>query len=118
MILIDISDVFAKMKLSYDSKEWANMYTIIYMKADYEPWWKFEGWEAFIQTQDTFEAKELFERALQQKLSHFRSSYDNEATKEGQYWAFWSEDESFYCDACDDDAQVYHGIIACKIKEK
>ncbi|EAZ83609.1 hypothetical protein BB14905_15595, partial [Bacillus sp. B14905] len=28
--------MFAKMKISYDSKEWANMYTIIYMKADYE----------------------------------------------------------------------------------
>ena len=88
MVLIDISGVFAKMKISYDSKEWANMYTIIYMKADYEPWWKFEGWEAFIQTHDTFEAKEQFELALQHKLAHFRSTYDNEAVKDGQYWAF------------------------------
>ncbi len=114
MVLIDISGVFAKMKISYDSKEWANMYTIIYMKADFEPW----CWEAFIQTHDTFEAKEQFELALQHKLAHFRSTYDNEAVKEGQYWAFWSEDESFFCEACDDDAQVYHGIIACKMEDK
>ncbi|MFY0519881.1 DUF1033 family protein [Lysinibacillus sp. UGB7] len=90
----------------------ANMYTILYMKADYEPWWKFEGWEAFIQTQETFETKEQFEQALQEKLNSFRPVYEHEASKEGKYWAFWSEEESFYCEACDDDAQVYHGIIA------
>ncbi|WP_409369511.1 DUF1033 family protein [Lysinibacillus sp. 38-6] len=88
------------------------MYTILYMKADYEPWWKFEGWEAFIQTKETFDTKEQFEQALQRKLKQFRLAYEHEASKEGGYWAFWSEDESFYCEACDDDAQVYHGIIA------
>ena len=24
------------------------MYEVIYMKADYEPWWMFEGWEEMI----------------------------------------------------------------------
>ena len=72
------------------------MYTIIYMKADYEPWWKFEGWEAFIQSNETFETEEQFESALQTKLQHFRLTYDNEATKEEGYWAFWSEDESVF----------------------
>lgn len=83
------------MRISYDSREWANMYTILYMKADYEPWWKFEGWEAFIQTNETFATEEQFKLALAQKLEHFRLTYDNEATKEGKYWAFWSEDEAF-----------------------
>lgn len=105
------------MRISYDSREWANMYTILYMKADYEPWWKFEGWEAFIQTNETFATEEQFKLALAQKLEYFRLTYDNEATKEEKYWAFWSEDESFYCEACDDDAQVYHGIIALKSEE-
>ncbi len=90
------------------------MYTIIYMKADYEPWWKFEGWEAFIQTNETFETKEQFELALQTKLQHFRLIYDNEVTKEGGFWAFWSADESVFCEACDDDVQIYHGIITLK----
>jgi len=105
------------MRVSYDSREWANMYTILYMKADYEPWWKFEGWEAFIQTNETFATEEQFELALQRKLDHFRLTYENEATKEGKYWAFWSEHESFYCEGCDDDAQVYHGIMALKSEE-
>ena len=25
-----------------------NMFEIIYMKADFEPWWAFEGWEEHI----------------------------------------------------------------------
>ena len=90
------------------------MFTIIYMKADYEPWWKFEGWEAFIQTNETFETEEQFESALQRKLQHFRLTYDNEVAKEGGFWAYWSEDESVFCEACDDDVQIYHGIIATK----
>ncbi|GLC89123.1 hypothetical protein LYSBPC_22500 [Lysinibacillus piscis] len=88
------------------------MYTIVYMKADYEPWWQFEGWQQWIQTEETFETKEQFEAVLQQKLQHFRSIYQHEAVKEDKYWAFWSDNEMCYCDSCDDDVQIYHGIIA------
>lgn len=93
------------------------MYTILYMKADYEPWWKFDGWQSFIETHESYETKIQFEQALQEKLNEFRSIYENEESKEGKYWAFWSEEESFYCEACDDDVQLYHGIIAIETKE-
>ena len=93
------------------------MYTIIYMKADYEPWWKFDGWQSFIVTNETYEEKSQFDQALQEKLSVFRSTYENEESRENKYWAFWSEAESCYCEACDDDLQLYHGIIAIETKE-
>ena len=93
------------------------MYTILYMKADYEPWWKFDGWQTFIVTTESYETKDLFEQALQKKLNEFRLVYEHEESKEEKYWAFWSEEESFYCEACEDDAQLYHGIIATETKE-
>lgn len=93
------------------------MYTILYMKADYEPWWKFDGWQSFIETQQTYETKQKFEQALQQKLNEFRSMYEHEESKEDKYWAFWSDEERVFCEACDDDVQLYHGIIAIETKE-
>lgn len=34
------------------------MYEVIYMKADYEPWWAFEGWEEFIMEKAEFDQED------------------------------------------------------------
>lgn len=88
-----------------------SMYKIIYMKADYEPWWQFEGWEEHIVSIQEFEHEQQFDEALTAKITRFRDTYDNEVLKKERFYAFWSEDESEFCEACDDDAQIYHGII-------
>ena len=31
------------------------MYEIIYIKADYEPWWMFDDWEQMVQTRKAFD---------------------------------------------------------------
>lgn len=87
------------------------MYRIIYMKADFEPWWQFEGWESNIVTKYEFQTEEEFQKGLDKILSQFRSQYEHEESKEGKYFAFWSDVEKHYCEACDDEAQIYHGII-------
>lgn len=90
------------------------MYQLIYMKADYEPWWKFEGWESNIVSTKQFQTEEEMRIGLQEILQDFRRRYEHEANKEGIYFAFWSDEEREYCDACDDDIQIYHGIIVEK----
>ncbi len=87
------------------------MYKIIYMKADYEPWWQFDGWQEYIVTSDTFDSKADLEAALRKKLDYFRKNYPNEKMKGNQYYAFWTDDERTYCEACEDDLQTYHGLI-------
>ncbi|AWE07471.1 DUF1033 domain-containing protein [Lysinibacillus sp. 2017] len=87
------------------------MFKIIYMKADYEPWWKFDGWEDHIVSVHEFEEEKQFQLALTEIMNDFRQSYANEACKNEYYYAFWSEDECEFCEACDEDAQIYHGII-------
>ena len=88
------------------------MYKIIYMKADYEPWWLFEGWEEHIISIEEFDNEQQFYDALNETLQNFRQTYANEQCKNDRFYAFWSEEECEYCEACDDDSQIYHGIIA------
>ena len=81
------------------------------MKADYEPWWMFEGWESNIVSTSQFESEEEFNTSLQEKLVAFRQQYEHEATKGEKYYAFWTDREREYCEACEDDIQIFHGII-------
>ncbi|WP_036198518.1 DUF1033 family protein [Ureibacillus sinduriensis] len=87
------------------------MYQIIYMKADYEPWWQFEGWESTIVSTTLFETEKEFQEGLQATFMDFRQKFEHEASKEDKYYAFWTEEEREYCEACEDDIQIFHGII-------
>jgi len=84
---------------------------IIYMKAGYEPWWMFDGWEKNIIEKREFSDEEEAKTYLESLLNKFRNAYPHEANKKGFFWAFWSEDEQEFCEACDDDLQMYHGVL-------
>lgn len=87
------------------------MYEVIYMKADYEPWWLFEGWEQYIVEKHVFENEAEAKSFLDSKLVELREMFPKEKNKDEKYWAFWSEKEVCFCDSCDDDLQIYHGLI-------
>lgn len=87
------------------------MYKIIYMKADFEPWWQFEEWEDYIVDVFEFHSQEAYEKGRAQILNEFRQKYEYEKVKKEKFYAFWKEDEMMYCEGCDEDAQLYHGLI-------
>jgi len=87
---------------------------IIYMKAAYEPWWMFSGWEETIVEKRMFSTKTETIIYLESLLTKFRETYPHEAQQKGAFWAFWSEEEQEFCEACDDDLQTYHGVIWLK----
>lgn len=87
------------------------MFKIIYMKADYEPWWEFEGWEEMIEETFHFSTEDEYNNGVQKLLTQFREKYENEEMKKGKYIAFWNESESQYCEACEEDVQIFHGLI-------
>lgn len=97
-----------------EKKGFCDVFKLIYMKADYEPWWQFEGWEAFVEEELLFETEQALDEALHEKLRSFRSKYEHEQQKEARFFAFWSEDEREYCEACDDESQIFHGLIIIK----
>ena len=87
------------------------MNEVIYMKASIVNMMGFPG------TVDTIVEKKMFgndEEAkvyLNSLLQEFRLKYPNENSQKGAFWAFWTEDEQEFCEACDDDLQTYHGIL-------
>ncbi|MEK4137298.1 DUF1033 family protein [Kurthia sp. FSL E2-0154] len=87
------------------------MYKVIYMKADYEPWWQFEGWEEHVVTEVTYDNEQEASQYLQQLIEEFSKKYMNMMHKKDRFWAFWSDDEREYCENCADCLPVYHGVI-------
>lgn len=89
----------------------SNMYKIIYMKADFEPWWLFEGWESHIVSTYQYNCLEEYEQALNTLLTKLRSQFEHEEIRKERYIAFWNEEECEFCEGCDEDVQIYHGIV-------
>lgn len=90
------------------------MYEIIYMKADYEPWWMFEGWEETIRRRHAFSNSLEAKQYLEELVTELRSAHDFEIQRKDSFYAFWSKQEQVYCEGCDDDMQLFHGIIVMK----
>ncbi|MET3574880.1 DUF1033 family protein [Bhargavaea ullalensis] len=90
------------------------MYEIIYMRADYEPWWLFEGWQDEVVQRWTYDCPEEASVQLARILEGFRKEHRNEASRDQRFWAFWSEKESCFCEDCAEDLQLYHGILTLR----
>lgn len=90
------------------------MYQVYLMKGEYEPWWFFEDWKSLITEVETFttfgEAVELY-KSMWEKLAQ---EYPNTHTKHHFLTAFWSEEDSVYCESCEDDIQIYRGLLLLK----
>ena len=84
------------------------------MKAEFEPWWMFEDWEETIVSRYSFKEVLEVKAHLKDTLAKLRKTYENEAVKKDCFYAFWSEEEKKFCEACDEDLQIYHGVIIMK----
>ncbi|WP_342510154.1 DUF1033 family protein [Sporosarcina sp. FSL K6-2383] len=87
---------------------------MIYMKADYEPWWMFAGWEETIRSRLAFDSAQEALHYCEGLLLELRNKYPFEAMKKDSFFAFWTECEKDFCEACDEDLQLYHGVIFMK----
>ncbi|MCU7556690.1 DUF1033 family protein [Macrococcus capreoli] len=87
------------------------MYEIITIRADYEGWWLFEGYRDQATDIQTFELLYDAQRYYQQQINTLRARFCNEIT--GQYYihAFYNNCEIEFCEACDEDVQIFHSVI-------
>ena len=81
------------------------------MKAEFEPWWMFDGWEENVLLRHAFEEIQEAKECLEETLATLREKYPNESIKKDCFFAFWTEDEKSFCEACDEDLQIYHGVL-------
>ncbi|MCG3088800.1 DUF1033 family protein [Sporosarcina cyprini] len=87
------------------------MYEVIYMKADYEPWWMFDDWRSMVVTSQSFESKEEANTYFRDLYNKLENEHTFNEKRKNCFFAFWSESERVYCDGCDECLQLYHGII-------
>lgn len=88
-----------------------NMYEIIYVKSFSEPWWMLEGWEQDIIQRDKFSSFELAEQFKIELGKQLRIHYPEHQQRGEEFDVYWKKGELEYCSDCDEDLQVYHGII-------
>ncbi|MFD2682108.1 DUF1033 family protein [Bacillus seohaeanensis] len=88
-----------------------NNWKVIITKSDVEPWWFFENWEEDIEKQWTCPTKEEAVEKFIEELKICKEKYPSIKHKNFTTVAFWNPEEIEFCVACDDDLQIYHGLI-------
>ncbi|MEW9501753.1 DUF1033 family protein [Jeotgalibacillus marinus] len=90
------------------------MWRIIQLKSDAEPWWFLDGWRDDTVNEWTFNEKEAAFDFYRVIIEEMVTKYPNVRVKRGTQIAFWCEGELLFCDSCDEDLQLYHGILMMK----
>ncbi|MFI8687346.1 DUF1033 family protein [Rossellomorea sp. NPDC077527] len=88
-------------------KTWRVMTT----KSDAEPWWFFEGWELDILKDWTLYSRQEAVALFLKEMKRLSDNFPKSRTKKFNSIAFWNPDEVDFCEACDDDLQVFYGLI-------
>lgn len=88
-----------------------NTWRVILTKSDAEPWWFFEGWEKEILKEWSYSDKESAIDKFLEEINILFGEMPNAKTKKYNSIAFWDPNEVVFCDACDDDLQMYYGLI-------
>lgn len=104
--------------LYFFHKEGGTMYQVMLTECEYEPWWFFDDWEEHVMQVTEFPT---FEEAVQEfyrESQELSNKYPFHKTKQTYLAAYWSEEEVHFCDNCDDDIQLYHGLLLLKDKGK
>ncbi|WP_227395387.1 DUF1033 family protein [Jeotgalibacillus aurantiacus] len=87
------------------------MWRIIQLKSDAEPWWFLEGWEQDItQEWNTIEKSEAFE-IFRNRTNELKQACKHVRVKRATQFAYWNDDDFFFCEDCDDDLQIYYGLL-------
>ena len=87
------------------------------IKSDCEPWLFLEGWEKDIIETIEFEKKEEALRYYAMMIYEFHQKYSSVRSDELALFSFWNEGEKEFCEACDDDLQIFHGVLFAKNDE-
>ena len=93
-------------------------YQVIEMYGENEPWWFFNGWEEDIVSQKEFQTFDEASYYLHHVINELTNHYDQISVKPDFMAAFWNEDEVHFCEECDDDLQLYRGVLMLENGQK
>ncbi|MGX7031275.1 DUF1033 family protein [Vagococcus zengguangii] len=93
-------------------------YQVIEMYGENEPWWFFSDWEEDIVSRQEFQTFEEANNYLHKIIMGLTNDYEQMTFKPDFMAAFWNEDEVRFCEECDDDLQLYRGILMLENGER
>ena len=87
------------------------MYQIFFTEGEYEPWWFFEDWQSLIIKKIDYPDLNDAKIAYREFTQELANQYPYQKEKEPYLAAYWCEEEMVYCESCDDDIQLFHGVM-------
>lgn len=94
------------------------MYQVIKIYGENEPWWFFDDWEKDIVDKSEFEDFNQAKEYFAEMFCELKSQNDHLSEKPGFLIAFWREGNTHFCEECDDDVQLFHGLMMLKDNQK
>lgn len=93
------------------------MWKLVKMTADYEPWWLFDDWRDKIVMEKSFSSFEDVLTEWSNLTCELSNKFTSSEYRETGMTVFFTEGDLVFCEACDDDVQIYHGILLLKNDE-
>jgi hypothetical protein len=87
------------------------MHEIFYIKGFEEPWWMFEGWEEDIVSQKAFNRFEEAHAFFEQQKQELGKKFSSQKSKGEGASAFWNDGDLAFCEDCEENMQIYHGLL-------
>ena len=94
----------------YGTKE-ENMYRVIEMYGDFEPWWFLDGWENDIIQEQRFEKYYNALKFYKIRWLKLETEFKEYKSRSDLMTVFWNEKDQRWCEECDDYVQQYRSII-------
>lgn len=90
------------------------MFKIVILRADYEGWWLFEGWQEDIIRQFSYESETAMKEAYRDLIQKMKEQFHS--FKEGKYslLAFFNSCEMENCEDCGEDLQIFYTPMMLK----
>ena len=87
------------------------MYEIFYIKGFEEPWWMFEGWEKDIVEKKTFDDLEKAHAYFEDMAKVLAEKFSSQKSAGQGAIAFWNDGDLAFCEDCEENLQIYHGLL-------
>lgn len=90
------------------------MYEVVIVKADYEGWWLFDGWQEDIIQRHSFNDLAEMRDGYKKIVEKMKKDYNSHLKGKYELLAFFNGCELEYCDDCDEDLQIYYTPMKTK----
>ncbi|RWR08457.1 DUF1033 family protein [Siminovitchia fortis] len=84
---------------------------VIVTKGESEPWWFFPEWRNDIIEMYTYTDSTAATQKYLSLFQRLKKDFENVKVKKTSLAAFWNNDDVSYCEHCDDDLQIYYGLL-------